>query len=217
MRPKVVIWGAGGHGMVVADIVRLRHELELVGFLDDLHPERAGTMFFDAPVLGGRDQLERLREQGIGRIIMGFGNNAARLELGNVVRSMGFELPTAVHPRALVAPGVRVGAGTVIKGGATIDPGVTLGEHVILGAACIGHCSVIGDGVRIGGGAVVPGNVVIGRGATIAPGASLRDRIRIGESSLVGVGAVVVSDLPDRVVAYGVPARVMRAVTPEDH
>jgi UDP-perosamine 4-acetyltransferase len=203
--------------MVVADIVRLRNELELVGFLDDVHPEREGTTFFDAPVLGGRDQLDRLREQGIDHIILGFGNNAARLELGHLARSKGFELPTTVHPHALVAAGVRIGAGTVIKGGAAVDPGVTLGEHVILGAACVGHCSVIGDGARISGGAVVAGNVVIGRGAIVAPGASVRDRIRIGESSLVGVGAVVVSDVPDRVVAYGVPARVMRAVTPDDN
>jgi sugar O-acyltransferase (sialic acid O-acetyltransferase NeuD family) len=201
--------------MVVADIVRQRNEFELVGFLDDVHPERAGTVFCDAPVLGGRDQLARLRERGIGNFIMGFGNNTTRVELGGIVRAMGFELPTAVHPRAVIGSGVSIGAGTVIKGGATIDPGVTLGEHVILGAACVGHCSVIEDGVRISGGAVIAGNVVIERGVIIAPGASLRDRIRIGQYSVVGVGAAVVSDLPDRVVAYGVPARVMRTVTPE--
>jgi sugar O-acyltransferase (sialic acid O-acetyltransferase NeuD family) len=202
--------------MVVADIVRLRNELELVGFLDDVNPERAGTTFFDAPVLGGRSELEPLRARGVDGIIVAFGNNAARLELGALVRSMGFDLPTAIHPRALVAAGVGVGAGTVIKGGATIDPGVTIGAHAMVGNACIGHGSVIGDGARISGGAALPGNVVIGRAATIGPGACLRDRVRVGEASLVGVGAVVVSDLPDRIVAYGVPARVIRAVTPGD-
>jgi PglD N-terminal domain len=43
MRPKIVIWGAGGHALVVADIIRLRDDYELVGFLDDVNPERAGT------------------------------------------------------------------------------------------------------------------------------------------------------------------------------
>jgi acetyltransferase-like isoleucine patch superfamily enzyme len=53
--------------------------------------------------------------------------------------------------------------------------------------------------------------VSVGRGAWIGIGATVRDRITIGEASIVGAGAVVVRDVPVGVVAHGVPASVQRA------
>lgn len=218
MRPKVVIWGAAGQAMVVADIIRLRGDYELVGFLDDVNCDRAGTSFYDARVLGGREQLSHLRGQGVGFLLFAFGNSVVRLALTDLVRSKGFELATAVHPRAVVSPGARIGAGTVIKAGAVIDPDVTIGENVMIGAcACVGHGSVLGDGARISAGASLPGNVSIGRATMIGAGAAIRDRICIGEHVIIGAGSIVVQDIPDGVVAYGVPARVMRKIAPDDY
>ena len=218
MRSKVVIWGAAGHAMVVADIIRLRNELEIVGFLDDVSPERAGTTFCRAMILGGREQLDSLRSHSVESVILGFGKNLVRLSLAELVRSKGYQLATAVHPNATVADDARIGAGTVIKAGAVIDPGVAIGENVIIGAcACVGHGSRVGDGVRVSAGASIPGNVTIGRATMIGVGATIRDGVHVGQRSLVGAGAVVVDDIPDGVVAYGVPARVMRVITQDDN
>ena len=41
-------------------------------------------------------------------------------------------------------------------------------------------------------------------------GSTVRNNINIGEWSLVGAGSVVVKDIPDKVVAFGNPARVVR-------
>jgi len=216
-KPRAVIWGAGGQAMVVADIVRLRGDYELVGFLDDVDAARAGTAFHDSRVLGGREQLERLMAEGVRAIALGFGNSPARLAARDFVRAMGYELVTAVHPAAVVGSQVRIGAGTVIKAGAMIDPGVTIGECAIVGSCvCIGHGCVLGDGVRIAAGASLPGNIAIGRASLVGAGAVLRDRVRIGAHSLVGAGSVVVRDIPDGVVAWGNPAEVRRAITPDD-
>ena len=79
---QIVIWGASGHAMVVADIIRLRGEYQLAGFLDSLNPQRHHTLFDGAEILGGEDQLEELRESGIKHLIVGFGNcEALSLEL----------------------------------------------------------------------------------------------------------------------------------------
>jgi acetyltransferase-like isoleucine patch superfamily enzyme len=43
-------------------------------------------------------------------------------------------------------------------------------------------------------------------------GAVIADRVQIGEGSVVGAGSVVLRDVPAGVVAYGVPARVVREV-----
>jgi acetyltransferase-like isoleucine patch superfamily enzyme len=54
------------------------------------------------------------------------------------------------------------------------------------------------------------GTVHIGAGTHIGVGAVVRNNRSVGEWSVVGVGAAVVTDLPSDVVAYGVPARVVR-------
>ena len=42
---KMVIWGASGHALVVADAVRRRGEFQIAGFIDDVNPGRAGESF----------------------------------------------------------------------------------------------------------------------------------------------------------------------------
>jgi UDP-N-acetylbacillosamine N-acetyltransferase len=218
MRPKIVVWGAGGHALVVADIIRLRDDYELVGFLDDVNPERAGSSFCEATILGGREQLDPLRGQGVRFMIFAFGNSLARLELADLVRSKGYDLATAFHPRATIATATRIGAGTVIKAGAVIDPGVAIGENGYIGAsACVGHGSTLAEAVRISAGVDVSGNVTVGRATMIGAGTAVRHRIRIGANVLIGAGSTVVRDIPDGVVAYGSPARVKRAITPDDY
>lgn len=63
-----------------------------------------------------------------------------------------------------------------------------------VGNTCVRRAIVIGDGVWIGAGVTVLPGVAIGRGAVI------------------GAGAIVTRDVPNDVVAIGVPARVLRAI-----
>jgi acetyltransferase-like isoleucine patch superfamily enzyme len=56
----------------------------------------------------------------------------------------------------------------------------------------------------------------IRRGARVGGGAVLCPGIEIGEEAYVGAGAVVVKDVPPRVVVVGNPARVLRDVPPEE-
>jgi acetyltransferase-like isoleucine patch superfamily enzyme len=52
----------------------------------------------------------------------------------------------------------------------------------------------------------------IRRGARVGAGAVLCPAVEIGEEAFVGAGAVVVKDVPPRVVVVGNPARVLRDV-----
>ncbi len=53
-------------------------------------------------------------------------------------------------------------------------------------------------------------NVWIGAGAVILPG------VHIGDNTVIGAGSVVTSDIPENVVAYGVPCRVVRPIGDRD-
>lgn len=205
----LVIWGASGHALVVADIVRLQEEYTVVGFLDDVNPDRCGIEFCGATILGGREQLALLLDEKVRHILLAFGDCRMRLLLTSQLQAQGFRLPTAIHPQSIVAQDVMVGAGTVVAAGAVINPSVQIGQSVIINtSASIDHECMIGDAAHIGPGARLAGRVVVGETAQVGIGATVIDRVHIGYGSVIGAGAVVVSDIPPNVIAYGVPAKV---------
>lgn len=60
--------------------------------------------------------------------------------------------------------------------------------------------------------AEISGSVTLADRVYVAPSASIRERLSVGEGSIVGMGAVVVSDVPSGMVVAGVPARVLKPV-----
>ncbi|HEV2720210.1 MAG TPA: acetyltransferase [Thermoanaerobaculia bacterium] len=201
MKETLLIWGASGHARVVADIVRLEGAYEIAGFIDDA-PERAG-------VLGGREVLADFRGA---HLIVAFGDNEGRVAAARFAIESGLHLATAIHPSAVVAASARIGAGTVVAANAVVNPGADVGENSIINTgATVDHDCVLGEGVHVSPGAHLAGGVRVGDCAWIGIGAAVADGRTIGRGAWIGAGAAVVADIPDDVVAYGVPARVVRS------
>lgn len=214
VKTKAVIWGAGGHAKVVAEILRLRGH-EVVGFIDDVNEERKNREFFGATVLGGHEVLDDLLRAGVTNAVVGFGHNNLRLQIAEMLAGFGFKLVSAVHPSAVCASDVSIGENTVVAAGVVIGPSTQVGRSAIVNThASLDHDCRVGDGAHIGPGAIVTGGVDIGECAWIGAGAVVADHKRIGAESIVGAGAVVVKDVPSAVVAMGVPARITRNVSP---
>lgn len=208
---KIVIWGASGHAMVVADIIRLQGHYQIVGFLDNFNRQRQNTAFYGSQILGGEEQLDNIRGQDVAYLIFGFGNCDARLKLTGLIKSKGFQLSSAIHPGSIIASDVIIGQGTVVAAGAVINPKSLIGENVIINtSSSVDHECVVEDGAHISPGAHLAGKVTVGRAAWIGIGASVIDRISIGRGSIIGAGSVVVNDIPENVVAYGNPAKVKK-------
>ncbi len=213
MKEKLVIWGAGSHALVVADIIRLRDQFEIAGFLDNVNPERARTEFCGASIWGGEEQLDDLLQRGVEHLICAITNNRVRLQLSELARAKGFHLATAIHPQSTIANGVPIGAGTVIAAGSVVNPGARLGENVVIfTCASVDHECTIEDGAWINAGVHLGGRVIVERAATVEIGATVAGRMRIGADSVVGAGSVVLHNIPDHVLAYGTPARVIRQI-----
>jgi UDP-N-acetylbacillosamine N-acetyltransferase len=211
MRQKLAIWGASSHALVAADAIRLGDEYEIVGFLDDFTPGRKGESFCGAKVLGGKELLPLLRSEGVHTIFVGIGDCRARLEVSSVVRDEGFQLATVVHPRAIVARDSSLGCGTLVVAGAVVNPAAKVGESVIVNTgASVEHECVIEDGAHISAGVHLGGQVFVGRGALVEIGSTVARGINIGAESIIGAGSVVLHDIPVGVLAYGVPARIIR-------
>ncbi|HAS6040074.1 serine acetyltransferase [Vibrio vulnificus] len=102
------------------------------------------------------------------------------------------------------------------------SPGVKIGKNVKIGyggLGCVFHGSaVIGDNVTIGSNVTLGGNFnkggvpVIEEGAYIATGAKVLGPVKVGKYSVVGANSVVISDVPERVIVAGSPARVIKRI-----
>jgi sugar O-acyltransferase (sialic acid O-acetyltransferase NeuD family) len=195
---RILIVGAGGHGKVVADVLRVGGAFEIAAFADERAQQRDGDQYLGARVFAGDDAIARARELGIGWAIVAFGDCGARLGCYERLRVHGFEIASAVHPRAVVAEDVAIGAGTVVLAGAVVNTAARLGDAVIVNSgAIVDHDCVLDDGVHIEPGATLGGNVRVGRASTVGFGATVVKGVRIGAHARVAPGAVVTSDVAD--------------------
>ena len=205
---KAVILGAGGHAKVIIDILRENNGVDLQG---SVSREPVGYRVSGVPVIGGEDALPRLLADGVGHIFVALGDNALRARMIEHVRSLGFTLLRAVSRHAILSPSAVVGEGAAVMPGVVINADTTIGDGAIVNTgATVDHDCTIGPMSHIGPGSNLAGGVQVGTGTFLGTGSRVIPRIRIGEWSVMGAGAVVVKDMPDKVVAAGVPARILR-------
>ena len=137
-----------------------------------------------------------------------------------------------VGDQACVRERVTVGDDVVIGRGSLIENDTTIGELTKIQAdAYITAYSTLEENVFIAPCVVTTNDNFMGRterrrelvagptirrGARVGGGAILCPGVEIGEEAFVGAGAVVVEDVPARVVVVGNPARVLRDVPTEE-
>jgi sugar O-acyltransferase (sialic acid O-acetyltransferase NeuD family) len=206
-----VVWGASGHATVVEDCARTSGAYRIVGFIDELHPERRGDSLCGLPILGGREALEEARAAGASHVLLGVGNNAARLRIADAAEAANMLLGMVVHPAATVAGTATVERGAVIAAGAIVGPGARIGRAAIVNtSASVDHHCRVGEAAHVAPGVLMAGAAEVGRLAWIGIGSVLIEGVRVGAGAFIGAGALVLSDVPDDVVAYGLPARPIR-------
>lgn len=207
---ELLVYGSGGHGKVVADILLAAGVSALAGFIDD-DERRWGALVLNLPVMGGAEWLRQESEKSHLTIALGIGENGARLKVAENCQMWGLELLTAIHPAATVARSALLGIGTVVMAGASINPDAVIGLGAIVNTgAVVEHDTVVGDYAHLSPNAAMGGGARLGPLSHLGLGAVILPGVIVGRQTVIGAGSVVAHDLPDAVVAYGVPARVRR-------
>lgn len=206
----IVIFGAGGHAKVIADIVEKQGERNILGFLDD--NIKPGTVVYGYKVLGGKTFLYDNADKIEGGII-GIGDNWVRKRIVEDIKNIknDFCFFSAIHPSSTVGRGVQIGDGSVVMAGSIINSDANIGEHCIINTkSSVGHDSILFDYVTIAPNATVAGGVTIGECSTMSISSTVIHGKTIGKHTVIGAGASVIKDIPSNVVAYGTPAKIKR-------
>lgn len=205
----VAIIGAGGHGRVVASVLEAAN-IKIAGFIDS---GVKGELPY--PVLGSDDDVPTLIKSGqINSFIIGLGSvkggASLRAKLFDKMIEAGLAPTVAIHPTAILSPGVKLGPGTVVMAGAIVNIATAIGKNSIINTgAIIDHDGEIGDHVHIGPGVTLSGHVSVGNNTLIGVGSTIRQSITVGDDVTLGAGSVVVRDIASGATAFGNPAKAV--------
>lgn len=209
-RIPLYVFGAGGHGHAVADDATHGSTYEVRGFLDS-NPKRSDTGWPEWPLVGGLGAVDGIDPKA--EIALAIGDNQARHEIADALRSMGRRLATIIHPTAVVSRRARIGDGGYVAPFANIQVGSEIGDGCIIGVnAVISHDVEVGCWVQISPHAVLGGAARVGDGVHVGLGGIVLPSVTIGAWSRLGAGAVAIRSIPENVTAVGVPARVLTPV-----
>jgi len=211
-RKRAIMWGAADQARINVHILR---ELgcDLVALVDDA-PDRVSP-FPALPLLRGWTELQPwLRHQDAASLgfVVAIGNpyGHMRCRIHDLLTGAGFTPVSLVDPTARLCASAQIGAGVQAMPGAIVHNEAVIGRQCLLNTrSLVEHDCVLEEGVEIGPGATLAGRVHVGANSWVASGAVVLPRVRIGRNTIIGAGAVVVSDIPEGVVAVGVPAKPM--------
>lgn len=126
----------------------------------------------------------------------------------------GYGFDTVIHPSVIAGNFVNIGRGCIVCAGTILTCDIEIGRHSIINInSTINHDCAIGEFATIGPGVNVAGKVTIGDGCWISIGVKIINKVSIGKGSFIGAGAVVTEDIPENVLAVGVPAKPVKKLS----
>jgi sugar O-acyltransferase (sialic acid O-acetyltransferase NeuD family) len=213
--PIIVVGGGGLAREVAATVAAVNADVptwELLGFLDD-DPTLHGTTIAGHEVLG---PLEVAHDHPDVQVVICIASPSDRLARKRVAIRLGRSsdaFATIIHPAASIGAGTEVGAGTVILAGTVTTTDVTIGEHcVLMPNVTLTHDDLLASYVICGSGVLLSGMVQVGEGTYLGAGCHVRESCWVGAWAMVGMGAVLLEDVPVGQIWVGNPARYLRSI-----
>jgi sugar O-acyltransferase (sialic acid O-acetyltransferase NeuD family) len=209
---NLVLIGGGNQAHYTIDIINKEGKYNIIGIIDSI--EEIGTYKFGYKIIGRQENLKNLIEEyNIDCGIISIGDNWSRYYVSKKLLELvpNFKFVNAIHPSVIIGDNVKLGVGVVAMAGVIFNPKSIIGDFTFFATgAQIEHDCVINDYASVSAGSITGGFVKINKFSAITLGVVIMDRIEIGENTVVGSSSLVTKNLPDDVLAYGNPAKIIR-------
>lgn len=205
-RGEVLIYGGGGHGKSVLDLIRTLQGYEVVGFIDDRLKQ--GTEIMGVQVFGSGDDLAGFLDSGIRlavNAVGGVGDMMSRVGVFQKLITAGFLFPSLIHPTAFVESSAVIEAGVQIFPQAYVGSEARVGFGSIINTgAIVSHDCQLSRYVNIAPGACLAGDVRVGKNVLVGMSVTVNLSVNVGDSARIGNSAVIKGDVPrEKVVRAG--------------
>jgi sugar O-acyltransferase, sialic acid O-acetyltransferase NeuD family len=207
-KEDIILLGGGGHCFSTIDVIEAENKFRIQGILDV--KENVGKKILGYDIIGIDSDIDKyLTTIKYYLVTAGQIKSALiRVKLFEFLKSKQCKLPVIIAPDAVVSKNAEIGEGTVVFHKAVINAGCNIGVNTIINtSAIIEHRTKIGDHTHISTAAVVNGDCTIGCRTFIGSNATIKQEINITNEVIVGAGSIVISDLIDKGIYYGAPAR----------
>jgi len=182
MKEKILLISGGGHCKSVIDVIELEGKYTIAGIIDK--KELIGSKVLDYEVIGCDDDLTELfKTYKYAAITVGqIKSNSLKVKLFNLVKSIGYVLPTIISPLAYVSKHSTIEEGTVVLHQALVNANAKIGKNCIVNSkALIEHDVVVEDNCHISTGAILNGGVVVKENTFFGSNATSKEYIEIEE------------------------------------
>lgn len=209
----LVIYGVGGLGCELLEIIEeinaVRSTWNILGFVDD-RVKAGDGMIYGYPLLGGREFFHSYVKR-VG-VLLGFADCAAKEDAyGKITLRPNFYFPVIVHPYSYISPRAVLADGAVIARFCSVHVNASVGKNVLVSNKCeISHDSVVGDFASLMPSVNISGNVTVGKRTFIGVQAAVLQGLIIGSDAIVGMGSVVLNNVPEGCTVVGSPAKIIQ-------
>lgn len=202
MRNEVIMVGAGGHALSLAEFAGE----SIYGYLaNEENPEMPGEW------LGKDSDLLPLVEEGrlfhMAFVYSGWPVMLKRRRLLDSYEKAGARFTSLIAPTAIVTPNSRIGEGSAVMTGAIINRATIGANSIINSGAIVEHDCIVGSNTFVGPGAIIGGFTSIGNNCFIGLGSRIANGITIGDNISIAMGAVVNKNLTEPGIYHGSPLR----------
>ena len=203
----LIIVGAGGLGRKVFVCLRRLNqdnEWKIRGFIDDNANALDGVKC-DLGIIGRISDWQPTEDQ---VFVMGISDSHTKRVISDFLKSKGAKFETIVSPDVILGDYVEIGEGSVVMTPYNVESGVQIGKFVTLLGSTIALDGKLGDYSTTGGFANLT-SANIGEEVYVGSHAVILSHVTVGDGAYVGVGSIVMKDVPAHTQVFGNPARVV--------
>lgn len=210
---NIYLLGIGANSSVYMDLIEdCGHS---IAGLYHYNHTRTGESYSDTKIDGCfEDLLNRSSLKGM-NFALSMGDITVRKALYDRILAKGCNVPTLIHPTAIISKRASIGEGVIILPRSIVQADVSIGNNTVITIhTTIAHTSRIGNHCMISGHCIVGAyvhvcdSVQIGQGSTLVSG-----KVNVvGEHSIVGAGAVLREDVKPHSMYIGNPAIFIKAI-----